>query len=83
MNVRLADETVCIDLEALEGRSEPEARTLSRYLALLQTQRGDFNGKVLTIRRDDVRVLADIFDQSPGGLIERLDDLGLRRPSFG
>ena len=78
-----ADEAVRIDLEALEGRSEPEARTLSRYLSLLQTQRGDFNGKVLTIRRDDVRVLAAILDQSPGGLIERLDDLGLRRPSFG
>jgi transcriptional regulator with XRE-family HTH domain len=78
-----ADEAVCIDLEALEARSEPEARTLNRYLSLIQTQRGDFNGKVLTIRRDDVRLLAAIFDQSPGGLIERLDDLGLRRPSFG
>jgi transcriptional regulator with XRE-family HTH domain len=78
-----ADEAVCIDLEALEARSEPEARTLNRYLSLIQTQRGDFNGKVLTIRRDDVRVLAAILDQSPGGLIERLDDLGLRRPSFG
>jgi transcriptional regulator with XRE-family HTH domain len=77
------DEPVCIDLEALEARSEPEARTLNRYLSLIQTQRGDFNGKVLTIRRDDVRVLAAILDQSPGGLIERLDDLGLRRPSFG
>ncbi|HJW35163.1 MAG TPA: transcriptional regulator [Actinomycetes bacterium] len=78
-----ADEAVCIDLEALESRSEPEAQTLNRYLSLIQTQRGDFNGKVLTIRRDDVRVLAAILDQSPGGLIERLDDLGLRRPSFG
>ena len=47
------DEAVCIDLEALEARSEPEARTLNRYLSLIQTQRGDFNGKVLTIRRDD------------------------------
>jgi transcriptional regulator with XRE-family HTH domain len=78
-----ADEAVCIDLEVLESRSEPEAQTLNRYLSLIQTQRGDFNGKVLTIRRDDVRVLAAILDQSPGGLIERLDDLGLRRPSFG
>ena len=77
------DEAVCIDLEALESRSEPEAQTLNRYLALIQTQRGEFKGKVLTIRRDDVRVLAAILDQSPGGLIERLDDLGLRRPSFG
>ncbi|HYN17050.1 MAG TPA: transcriptional regulator, partial [Actinomycetes bacterium] len=75
------DEAVCIDLEALEARREPEAQTLGRYLSLIQTQRGDFNGKVLTIRREDVRVLAAILDQSPGGLIERLDDLGLRRPS--
>ena len=83
LRIRRRDEAVCIDLEALEARSEPEAQTLNRYLSLIQTQRGDFNGKVLTIRRDDVRVLAAILDQSPGGLIERLDDLGLRRPSFG
>ena len=78
-----AEEAVCIDLEALEARREPEAQTLGRYLSLIQMQRGDFNGKMLTIRRDDVRVLAAILDQSPGGLIERLDNLGLRRPPFG
>ena len=78
-----AEETVCIDLQALEGRREPEAQTLGRYLSLIQTQRGDFNGKMLTIRRDDVRVLAAILDRSPAGLMERLDDLGLRRPTFG
>lgn len=78
-----AEEAVCIDLEALEATAEPEAQTLGRYLSLIQMQRGDFNGKMLTIRRDDVRVLAAILDQSPGGLIERLDDLGLRRPPFG
>jgi len=77
------EEAVCIDLEALEARREPEARTLNRYLNLIQMQRGDFNGKMLTIRRDDVRVLAAILEQSPGGLIERLDDLGLRRPAYG
>jgi transcriptional regulator with XRE-family HTH domain len=76
------EEAVCIDLEALEARREPEARTLNRYLALIQTQRGDFNGKMLTIRREDVRVLAAILDQSPVGLIARLDDLGLRRPAY-
>jgi transcriptional regulator with XRE-family HTH domain len=77
-----AEEAVCIDLEALEARREPEARTLGRYLSLIQQQRGDFNGKVLTIRRDDVRVLAAILDQSPGNLVARLSDLGLRRPAF-
>ncbi len=70
---------LCIDLEALEARREPEARTLGRYLSLIQMQRGDFNGKVLTIRRDDLRVLAAILDQSPSGLVARLTDLGLRR----
>ena len=74
-------ESVCIDLQALEENSEPEARTLSRYLALIQMQRGDFNGKVLTIRRDDVRALAAILDQSPEGLVQRLAELGIRRSS--
>ncbi|HYY79488.1 MAG TPA: transcriptional regulator [Actinomycetes bacterium] len=77
-----AEGAVCIDLEALQARREPEAQTLGRYLTLIQTQRGDFNGKMLTIRRDDVRVLAAILDQSPGSLIARLDDLGLRRPAY-
>jgi transcriptional regulator with XRE-family HTH domain len=77
-----AEEAVCIDLEALEARREPEAQTLGRYLSLIQMERGDFNGKMLTIRRDDVRMLAATLDQSPGGLIERLEDLGLRRPAF-
>src|SRR4029450_10449402 len=33
---------LCIHLEALEARREPEARTLGRYLSLIQMQRGDF-----------------------------------------
>ena len=78
-----AEEALCIDLETLEARREPDAQTLGRYLSLIQMQRGDFNGKMLTIRRDDLRVLAAILDQTPGGLIERLDDLGLRRSAFG
>jgi transcriptional regulator with XRE-family HTH domain len=78
-----AEAAICIDLQALGARREPEAQTLGRYLSLIQTERGDFNGRMLTIRRDDLRVLAAILDQSPGGLIERLDDLGLRRPLFG
>jgi transcriptional regulator with XRE-family HTH domain len=78
-----AEGTVCIDLQALGASREPEVQTLGRYLSLIQTERGDFNGRMLTIRRDDVRVLAAILDQSPGGLVERLDDLGVRRPVFG
>jgi transcriptional regulator with XRE-family HTH domain len=72
-------DSVCIDLRALEENIEPEAQALGRYLQVIQMQRGDFNGKVLTIRRDDVRALAAILDQSPEGLLRRLSELGVRR----
>jgi transcriptional regulator with XRE-family HTH domain len=75
----MLSDSVCIDLQALEEKNEPEARTLSRYLALIQMQRGDFNGKVLSIRREDVRALAAILDQSPEGFVRRLAELGIRR----
>ena len=75
----LPQEGLCIDLEALKDRQEPEARTLEHYVSMLQMQRGDFNGKMLTIRRDDVRVLAAVLDRSPRDLVERLAELGLRR----
>ena len=39
--------------------------------------RQDFNGKVLTIRRDDLRLLALLLDQSEDSFKKRLIDLGL------
>jgi transcriptional regulator with XRE-family HTH domain len=72
------DEGLRVDLDALKERTEPEARMLAQYVSVLQMQRGDFNGKMLTIRRDDVRVLAAVLDRSPRELVERLAELGLR-----
>ena len=76
--VGLPEAGLCIDLEALGRREEREARVLEHYVSVLQMQRGDFNGKMLTIRRDDVRALAAVLDRSPGELVERLEELGLR-----
>jgi hypothetical protein len=39
--------------------------------------RQDFNGKVLTIRRDDLRLLALLLDQTVESFAERLAELGL------
>jgi hypothetical protein len=39
--------------------------------------RQDYNGKVLTIRRDDLRLLALLIDQSEESFSERLSELGL------
>ena len=51
---------------------------LARYAATIQLQRQDFNGRMLTIRHDDLRVLAAVLGRSPDELGARLEQLGLR-----
>ena len=48
----------------------PRPRCCPRYAATIQLQRQDFNGRLLTIRRDDLRVLAAVLGRRP-------DDLGV------
>lgn len=67
-----------IDLTRLEQLSGAEADMLSRYLRMIQVQRQDFNGRVLTIRRDDMRAIACILGVSEDSADRRLEDLGLR-----
>jgi hypothetical protein len=49
---------------------------LRRYVAMIQVQRQDFNGRVLTIRRDDLRAIACVLDTPTELATERLDQLG-------
>ena len=70
--------TVTLDLVRLSQLAEPDAEVLARYAATIQLQRQDFNGRMLTIRRDDVRVLAAALGRTPDDLGQRLDELGLR-----
>jgi len=67
-----------IDLVRLGELQEPDAQVLARYASTIQLQRQDFNGRMLTIRRDDVRVLAAVLGRTPEDLGLRLDELGLR-----
>lgn len=69
--------TITIDLTRLEQLTGAEAEMLNRYLTMIQVQRQDFNGRVLTIRRDDLRALACILGTGVDGTGTRLDDLGL------
>ena len=68
-----------IDLTRLAGCVTPEAELIDRYLTLIQVKRQDFNGQVLTIRRDDVQALAAILGTGIDGVLPRLADLGLLR----
>ena len=69
---------VTLDLVRLNQLEEPDAEVLARYAATIQLQRQDFNGRMLTIRRDDVLVLAAVLGRTPEALGARLDELGLR-----
>ncbi len=70
-------DSVKIDLTRLDHLSGPEADMLERYLSMIQVQRQDFNGRMLTIRRDDLRAIACILGTGVDAAGERLDDLGL------
>ena len=72
-----AAQAVTIDLMRLRGLDSPGAELLVRYLQMIQVQRQDFNGRVLTVRRDDLRAIACILDTSPEDAIDHLQTLGL------
>jgi len=75
---REANGRVTIDLTRLESVQAPEKDLLRRYLGMIQVQRQDFNGRVLTIRAEDVRAIGCLFDTTADGMRHRLDDLSLR-----
>jgi transcriptional regulator with XRE-family HTH domain len=68
---------VTIDLNRLERMSGTDSVIFNRFLRSIQMMRQDFNGKVLTIRRDDLRLLALLIDQSEESFTEKLSELGL------
>src|SRR5436190_1619439 len=70
---------ITIDLTRFEGVNDDEARVLHRYVNTIQVQRQDFNGRMLTIRRDDLRAIAAAAGIDVDALVRRLDDLQLRR----
>jgi transcriptional regulator with XRE-family HTH domain len=70
---------VTIDLMQLDSDDSPERSLLGRYLSTIQVQRQDFNGRVLTIRHEDLRAIACLLDVAPEMIHRRLDELGLRR----
>ncbi|MBK9181080.1 MAG: transcriptional regulator [Acidimicrobiales bacterium] len=69
---------IVIDLARLSAMPGPEAGMLGRFLHMIQVQRQDFNGRVLTVRADDLRAVAAILDVEPDTAGQRLDELGLR-----
>ena len=77
-SARGGEDPVTLDLHRLGSLGSQEATLLGRYLGMIQVQRQDFNGRVLTIRNEDLRAIACLFETSADGMRRRLTDLGLR-----
>jgi transcriptional regulator with XRE-family HTH domain len=71
---------IVIDLEQLSSVPPDKAAPLARYAATIQSQRGDYNGRILSIRHEDLRSLAVIYDASPSALTDQLIDWGVLAP---
>jgi transcriptional regulator with XRE-family HTH domain len=71
------DDHVVIDLVALDTVNGPDAEELRRYVEMIRNERQDWNGRVLSMRRGDVRQLARLGGHEPTWGRDRLDDLGL------
>jgi transcriptional regulator with XRE-family HTH domain len=69
-----------LDLEKLSSIPPERAAPLARYTATIQSQRGDYNGRVLSIRQEDLRSLAVIYDETPSQLTEQLIQWGVLNP---
>ena len=76
---RYDEDRVSIDLGRLQTIAGQEREVLTRYLGMIQVQRQDFNGRVLTIRSEDLRAIACLFETSTDTMRRRLDEMGLRR----
>jgi len=70
-------QSITIDLARLRDLDSETSQMLVRYLQMIQVQRQDFNGRMLTVRRDDIRAIACILDTTLDQAIEQLDELGL------
>jgi hypothetical protein len=65
---------VTIDLGRLDELDGPIGEILERFLASIQVERQDFNGKVLTVRADDLHLLSRLIGDGEA-LSERLEEV--------
>jgi hypothetical protein len=68
---------LAIDVAKLVQLRGAPFEMLARYLRLIQVQRQDFNGRVITVRGDDTRAIAAMLDVPVDQVVERLAALDL------
>ncbi len=69
-----------IDLTKLSELTGPDRDVLYRYLNMIQVVRQDFNGRRMTVRADDIKILGAVLGLTFNEMIAYLDQLGVRIP---
>lgn len=70
-------ERITIDLVRLDLTPGPESDLLRRYLTAIQRKRREFKADTITIRGEDLKMIAALFDLSSSSMLERIAELGL------
>lgn len=63
-----------ISLERVGELPALQAGPLARFISNIQARRGDYNGRVLTLRATDLETLALLYDRSPASMYDLLQD---------
>jgi len=63
---------IVLNLERLQHAPAEEVALLARFVGAIQRDRGDYGNRVLSVRSDDLRTLAILYDTSVELLTEKL-----------
>lgn len=69
--------TIMLDLTAVDPEDEGPLGAVARFVQAIQLRRGDYNGRVLTIRSRDLDTVAAAGGIETDELVELLDDAGV------
>ncbi len=65
---------IVLDLTSLDPDAEGLLGTVARYARRIQLERGDYNGRVLTLRADDVKAVSAATGSTVDEVLETLAD---------
>jgi transcriptional regulator with XRE-family HTH domain len=74
---QVGQQKVSIDLARLRAGGGPEHLVLQRFVGMIEVQRQNFNGRMITLRSGDLRAVACLLGVTVDAIGHRLDDLGL------
>jgi predicted methyltransferase len=66
-----------LDLAVLHGLDEARGGPLRRFVSSIQVERGDFGNRIMSLRSDDLRALAIMYDRTAEEFYELLIDWNL------